>query len=98
MKTLIIIILATILTACGSGQLNTSIKADSAIAQPEPVTQPSVPETPKCDFNSFVPCDNRPAPVPPVPVVTTPPDGMELCDAWSYIPCSTPMWIPKQPK
>jgi hypothetical protein len=103
MKTLIIIILATILTACGGGQLDTSIKADSAIAQPEPVTQPSVPEVPQCNLYSYNPCGS--APVPPAPTTCTPgtvgcdaPEGMELCDLWSYNPCAHPTWIAKQPK
>lgn len=100
MKTLITIILTVLLAACGSGNIETMVKADEAITQPAVIVAEHVPATPvspvpQCDLTTYIPCDNRPAPVQ-TPVTGTPPDGYELCDAWSYNPCAVPTWIPKR--
>lgn len=46
--------------------------------------------------------DKPPSALPPVCDPKAPdcvvPEGMEVCDLWSYNPCAHPTWIPKQPK
>lgn len=110
MKTLITIILTALLAACGNGQIETTVKGDIeqtviAIPQPAQIATPSIPEPSQtgCDLTTYIPCAPNPAP----PVQTTactpgtvgcePPEGMELCDLWSFIPCQHPTWIPKRP-
>lgn len=104
MKALITIILATLLTACGSGKIDTVTMADTAIevTQPDTITPPVVEA---CSPTSYVPCDNRPATTPPQTGVCNPkdagcvvPEGMEYCDNQSYNPCQYPTWIPKKPE
>ena len=99
MKTLIAIVLVSLLAACGSGQPN-AVQSDTAIEvvqQPATIEQPAVEVTVSCSPTTYVPCDNSSASVQ-TPVIGTPPDGYDLCDAWSYNPCATPTWIPKQGK
>ena len=113
MKTLITIILTALLAACGSGDIEATVKSDKAVAQPavivaEPEPVPATPVSPTppiCDLTTYIPCAPNPAP-PPAPTAACtpgavgcePPEGMELCDIWSYIPCQYPTWILKQPK
>ena len=77
MKPLITIILTALLAACGSGNIETTVKSDEAIAQPAIiVVEPPVIEAP--------------AVTPPEPIVTTPttPATPEpACSPTTYIPC-----------
>ena len=94
MKTLITIILATLLAACGSGQIEATVKSDVeqtavAIPQPAQITTPpaSIPEpepaTPPqtgCNLTTYIPCAE------PAPVTDTIPVN-ETCNFETFIPC-----------
>jgi hypothetical protein len=54
------------------------------VITPPVVATPSPVVLPTCDNLTFVNC--------------IPPEGMEICDLTSYIPCAVPTWIPKRPE
>lgn len=83
-KSLLSIMALAALTACGDGCIEPVVP----VAVVAPVVMP----------------EPTPEPVVVVPACTAgmpnclPPEGMELCDLTSYIPCATPTWIPSPPK
>jgi hypothetical protein len=92
MKTLITIILATLLAACGNGQIETTVKSDVdqtvvAVPQPAQIATPpvSIPEpepTPPpqtgCNLTTYIPCAEPVTDVIPV---------NETCNFETFIPC-----------
>ena len=62
----------------------TVVVSEPTVVAPPVIEPPKPVGLPPCGNNIFVNC--------------LPPDGFEICDLKSYIPCATPVWIPKPPK
>lgn len=96
MKTLITIIFAALLTACGSGTIETTetiVKSEIVTPEPLKVEAPMVvtpepatvkPEPEACDLTTYNPCPIQQTPTPTAPVCNPKDAGCLVPDGMEY--------------